>query len=213
MPPACLRGLAAASLVLAAALSCTSTGVGLPDAAFQKPFASWASIRAVKPGTEWVLLFAFLKNTSGREVKLRRVWLGGEGLGDVVEVFDVRAAPLPPLTGPRGFTPGGIYVTDPPTIRLYRDGSCNRQKLLPIQGFAVPPNGELRIAVFLRAVVEGHYDLSTHVVEYELGGRVFRQDLPIGMRGRVSAAGRPVPLGSSQRDCLHAGTPLAGVEG
>lgn len=197
--------------MLAASASCDSSptdgrvGVGT---AFEAPAISWAGVHPVKPGTEWVLLFAFLRNVSGSPVILRGVGFEGNGIGSVVTVFRVEVAPLPPAVGMYGFTPGGIFVTDPPAI-LLKQGRCNLQRLLQIDGYSMPPGGEARLAVFMRAKAPGQFSMRAHIVKYELDGQVYEQTLPVGMRGWISDKGGMIPLEKAQRDCLDAAKPLA----
>jgi hypothetical protein len=204
--------IVAASLALAATTCHRGPAPPEPGHAFAEAVPSWAGLDPVKPGTQWILLFAFLRNDSSEPATLRGVKLSGKGLGDVVEMIGAEAAPLPPLVDERSYTPGGIYVTDPPAINLF-DDACNKQTLLPLKGFLVPPGGELRLAIFLRAVAPGSYNLRRHIVEYEQSSQRFVQEMAVGTRGAVSSDGRPVPLEPAQRKCLDAGRLLSGSAG
>jgi hypothetical protein len=195
--------LVVVALVLATNCSSRENSV-LPNSgtAFVQPGPAKFLLNPVKPGEEWVLLIAFLKNATGEPLMLRGVRLRGEGLGRVVDVIQLRIAPLPPDSGEYGFVPSGIFKTYPPAILLGGKVTCNSQTLRPIGGYVMGPAREARILVLMRAAKPGEFSVRFHEVTYSQSGREFMQSLPVGMRGTVSEGGHPIGVDKDEQACL-----------
>lgn len=155
-----------------------------------------------------MLLWAFIHNVSDENIRLISANIQGPGVGEVITVTRMAVAPLPPLVGPGKFTPGGIYTTDPPGLLAPGDRRCSMQTIVPVRGFVLPPDGEARLAVFIRATGLGDYDIETHVVEYAVGRSRYRQTLRYESHCSVSSQGRPVSLEPAQRACVEEAGPL-----
>jgi hypothetical protein len=162
------------TLVLMLGVSCHGPETSFrlaPGSAFEQPGPAELSLSAVKPGEQWVLLIAFLKNVARQPLMLRAVMLRGEGLGSVVDIVQMRVAPLPPDSGEFGFVPSGIFKTYPPGILLGGETRCNVQTLRPISGYVIEASREARISVLMRAMETGKFSVRFHDVKYSVSGR------------------------------------------
>lgn len=167
-----------------------------PGTALRPPVspARWA-IGAVPPGYEWILMSAFLWNTSSDPIRLSRVSLTGTFSSSVTVVRTEIArlpgthARHPPYERNLGVVPGGLYVTYPPALKQ-RGDPCHVQELRPVSGYVLRPDQEARVMVWLRAVAPGRFHVDGHLVVYEQGGREQQQLMRVGIKGRVEEGGR-----------------------
>ena len=158
----------------------------------------------IRTGQQFGLMVGFLRNVAGDPITVRAVAFGGAvGITRVLQVTDTYIAPLPRKPGATDFTPGGLWRTFPPAMRLPGQSRCNVQRLEPVDGFVLEPDAEARVLILFDPVRPGRFRFDSHVITYELDGQTFRQALTVGMRGTVSDSNPGVSLSDSQRACLH----------
>ncbi|MGH2653328.1 MAG: hypothetical protein ACRDHV_03120 [Actinomycetota bacterium] len=165
---------------------------GVPSGTALRPTAAqdrWV-MGAMPPGYQWILMSAFLWNTSSEPIRLARVSLTG-AFSSSVTVVRMEIARLPgtharhpPYERNLGVVPGGLYVTYPPTVKE-RGEPCHVQELHPLSGYLLGRDQEARVLVWLRAVTPGPFRIDGHLVVYEQGGREYQQLLRVGAQGRI----------------------------
>ncbi len=175
-----------ASVLLLSTGACGSGGV-TEGSAFGPLGPTRYGVAPFPPDSRVGILALDLVNNSTQSLTLERVEVVGAGIGDVARVFKQEAAPLAAGTHA---TPGGVYDTDPPAVRL--NDACHIQDVRPLAGYEVPPGGGLRIWTVLQFLGPGRFLVQEQPVWYEQNGTEYRQVMPISYKGAV-IAGMPVP--------------------
>ena len=157
----------------------------------------------VTPGDVWLYMIAAAKNGSSDALELQRVdLLRPSGPGQAI-AGPARVAPFPadPEDQPHGWTPSGIFKTNPPTL-LIPGGNCNVQELDPVHGYQIEPGDEVRFAFVMFSHAPGTTTIPGFRVTYTLGGTTFEQSFPTSLVV-TSRDGRPLPMGYSEKPCAH----------
>lgn len=190
--PSANRALILCALVLA---GCTGEGERpLPQGRSLKP-ALPGAFRSFPhpPGDGFVALVAIMRNVSSETIVLQAARLEGPaGIGTVVRAEGVEVAPLAATQDSLSVVPGGIYETYPP---VFRDGDknspCHKQVLRPIDGYRLEPQEEALLAVRVRALAVGEFDVRRHVVTYQAAGSLVQQTIETGIKGEVAVGADP----------------------
>ncbi|MFN2543540.1 MAG: hypothetical protein ABR600_03070 [Actinomycetota bacterium] len=123
-------------------------------------------------GAEWVDFTMRLHNTSSRPATIEGIELNGGGLDRVVQVVRIDIGPSQVRLGEYGMWPPAR--------------GCTVQRLSAVSGFVIEPGKEARIAVWMRTLRPGRYDIAGHVTTYEQDGKTFRHTDHIEVSGTVS---------------------------
>ena len=131
---------------------------------------------------------------------------GPVGLGTVIRVEDIEIAPLPvkhdDLDDLPGVIPGGIYETYPPVWRDSKNDPCLRGAVRSIEGYELEPQFDAFLAVRIRAVTRGSFEIHRHVVTYRTDGNLVQQSLEVGIKGEVEKAAHP-RIDPAETSCLR----------
>lgn len=199
-------------LAVALLIACDGgNGVVRRGTALQPVTRTGSTIQPVPPGDEFVMLRAWVENTSDERVVLKHIVIKGHNLGRVVLVRTVQTAPLPGSPDSTEFVSGGIYKTYPPVWRFEERRDCNRQKVADVAGYVLTPGSFGRILVILRAKAVGDFSVLAQEVTYEQAGMTYSQSLPAQLIGRVTAGAKPLPLERSERSCIDGTVHVLGI--
>jgi hypothetical protein len=133
------------------------------------------------------------------------VQLAGPGFGRVVTLLHMDVAPLNLAPNAPHTTTAGIFKTYPPAQYRSKPPQCYVQRLVPLKGYTVPPDGEARILILLQAAALGHFIVNQHIVTYEENGFPSQQILPVGVKGSVSNTAKVLPPDRSEVPCIGKG--------
>lgn len=171
--------------------------------ALKRLYGTTMGIRTFPPGRAFGIIVLPLHNVTPRELVIDRVEIEGPGVGTVVRVVKMQAAPS--VGGVHGF-PGGIWLTDPPVYEW--GGVCHSPLLEPLHGFRIAPGTWARVWVVFEALAPGRWEVPNHTVYYSQGGVRYRQVLPVAYQGRVKAGSSGAGLMAQERACLDMTSPL-----
>jgi hypothetical protein len=148
------------------------------------------------PGAEDALQGPLLVNSSHRIVTIESVSLSGHGIGTVERLIGLWLAPeLPPKA-----TPGGNFVTFPPTVGT--KGHCSVQALFPVHGYRIQPQEHVRILELYQAERPGVMSNSGVTVDFSVSGASGSQFVTFGADSTVSQSASPMAVPNYQKDCL-----------
>lgn len=183
------------SLVFTSCLTAASPA----DPFLNKAFSGFsAALPPMRPGAEDAQQGALLVNKTNHTVVLRSVSVIRHGLGSVVDLVRTWVAPV---YGNRHATPGGDFVTIPPT--LGDSQRCEVQRLFPVRGYRMVPGQDVRILELFRASEPGHMATTQMTVNFEEGGVEGSAVVTWGTTASVSRGAPPIPVPSTQRSCLR----------
>lgn len=174
--------------------------------ALDQVYGTLFGIAPMPPGSRVGWLGLFLHNVSDAPIFLEEVQPNGVGVGTVIRVVKMQASPNLGYQGGVHGIPGGIYVTDPPVMRL--GGVCHRPKLLPLEGFRLSPGQEMRVWIVIEAVGPGRFRVPSHTVTYRQHGITYQQVVPVGYESAVEVGAAPLPIPPWERRCLDLTTRL-----
>ncbi len=157
---------------------------------------------AIPPGARVGVMLLFLTNQSDRPITLDAITPKGEGIGTVVDVTSIEAAPIPPTDNSLRFAPGGIYEVDPPAFLFSDSARCNVQALTAVDHLTLAPGKQVRVRMILRASAEGKYGLESNSVVYDQDGDRFVQHFDVGIIGSVDAAAPLARVPRQQAACV-----------
>ena len=181
----------ALALLLADASGCglgVSGDDGQPTAG--AVFGPWlqkfdASVATLRPHQRFGLFFGDFKNKTSQSVTITGSPITGKGLGSVVRVVSVQAAPL---NTPKTAMAGAIYVTDPPVSESAEaPGGCAVADLHPASGLVVKPGQEFRFLYVVETLAPGHWTLVPHI-RYTRAGKTYEEPTPYYTRVRLRYA-------------------------
>jgi hypothetical protein len=193
---------AVAALVLCAAAGCAASSPAT-GTALVPGYKNSYGLAPLKPGTQLGLLDIYLQNRSQSPITIDSVRGIGRGLGTVIKVAEVKIAPARGAGGkvtPDGVG-GGAYATDPP-VMWTGPGKCNKEQLVPLHGFRLPPAGLARVWIIVQAARPGRFAITGHLVRYTQGGTPYQQLVPTGYEGLVSRTAPFIPIDWSEARCL-----------
>lgn len=202
------RAALAVVLVGVTALSaagCSRSGV-LTGTALAQQVAISTGDKPIRPGFEIGLLDDLLDNSSNSTLVIESVSLSGPGIGTVVRPIQVEIAPL--RFGRSDYelnaTPGALYQTDPPVN--FAGSRCYRQALFPVKGFRMTPGSQARIWIVLQALRPGRWVIPVRVVNYTVGGVMYRQNDPVREYGSVASNATYIPPYWAMAKCVGRAT-------
>jgi hypothetical protein len=158
---------------------------------------------AVAPGDAWSYMIAGAKNSSAGPVDLQHVELFPATGSGRVSVGTAQVAPLPadPDEQPHGWTPSGIFKTDPPTF-LIPGGNCNIQQVAAVHGYQLQPGDEVRFLFVMRSQDAGTTTFPSFRVTYTQAGQTLEQSFATSLVV-TSRSGHPIAMGFAEKPCAH----------
>jgi hypothetical protein len=193
------------ALLLVVAAGC-GLGAGGDDGqpASGDAFGPWlqkldASVATLRPHQRFGLFFGDFKNKTSQPVTITGSPITGTGLGSVVRVVSVQAAPL---NTAKTAMAGAIYVTDPPVSEsALAPGGCAVADLHPVSGLVVKPGQEFRFFYVVETLAPGRWQLVPHI-RYTRAGKTYEESSPYYHTGEVATGGRSVVITPEERRCL-----------
>lgn len=177
---------------------CGSSSTVRPGAFIRPVYGSVMTDRNfLSPGERFAIMLVPLSLASPAVVRIRSVQLTGTGVGSVVKVVSIQAAPEQPA---RTATPETTYVTDPPVFD-YRH-HCLVQRLEPIDGLVLHRGQAVHVYVVLEAEQVGELHNTGYLVTYEANGSTYTQSLPVGYTTWVKDGVPPRAPHPEERPCL-----------
>jgi len=170
--------------------------------ALRTPYATIVDIAPIRIGSRIGSLDVSMTNDSDLRLTMKRLEIRGPGVGSVVRVAGVEAAPK---SGDVDTTPGGLYTSDPPVARFA--GECHVQRLEPFGGYILEPGASMRAWIVFEATAPGDWSVKSQTVTYEVVGADFTQVIPIGYQGSVSNTSR-FPVFDPDAACMRFAEPL-----
>ena len=144
------------------------------------------------------ILLLSLRNVSSEPLSLKRLEIGGTGVGSTIKVVRVAFAPS---TSRQTAVAGGGWLVEPPG-QFVRGEGCHIKPLEPFGGYELAPGAEGRAWVVIQGVKPGRYFIPNQPVEYEQEGKQYRQVMTIGYEGGVAKDAPPLIPPWEHRRCL-----------
>lgn len=188
---------------LSAGAACSSSEEAAARGTALAPEHSLSAGIRVTPGDAWSYMIASVKNGGADGLNLQRVdLLPATGSGQVA-VGPAKVGPVPSDADaqPHGWTPSGVFKTNPPTL-LIPGGNCNIQHLAPVQGYELDAGETVRFAFVMFSRSSGTTTFPGFRVTYSQGGTTFEQTFPTGLVV-TSREGRPLPMGYAEKPCAY----------
>ena len=193
--------LIGAVIALAVGSACSSKDTSFPEASAFPVSQPLTTRITVAPGDGWSYMLATVRNASAQAVLLRQVDLAPGDGADHVTVDPARVAPLPtdPDDQPHGWTPSGIFKTDPPTL-LIPGGNCNVQDVFDVQDYRIEPKDQVRFLFVMHSQSAGTSMFPSFKVTYMQAGKTLQQSVPTALVV-TSQGGHPLSAGYSEKPC------------
>lgn len=156
------------------------------------------------PGQTFSIMHVPAVNRSESPVTLRRIEpLTATGAARVARVVSIDLAPRE--DGETSYLPLAVYQTHPP--RMETEAGCLRERLVPVDGYLLPPaSGPLPAALLVlrvRALAPGRFRMRGQRVFYEQAGDLYYQDFPYEITVTVRAGAKRRPF-EEERRCAGA---------
>ena len=191
------------SCLIVVAASCS--GGPTPGTAVTVPNSN-GQIFKIRMGQQFSYDEIYLRNQSGGPITLKSVELLPEA--DLDGRIETLKMVIAPLHSNRDTTPGGIWSSFPPTVRVFRSGPCVVQHIEPLDGYVLPPGGEARVIMLMKVARQGPFRAFGDLVTYEEGGNTRVQVLPNEFRGKVTTGPGGVEVTDIEQVCAALGNIL-----
>jgi hypothetical protein len=169
-----------------------------------------AQILKLRVGQQFSYDEIFLQNESDVPITLKSVELLPDArLGGRIDTITTVVAPLHTN---RDTTPGGIWLSFPPTVQVFHSGPCVTQHIEPLDGYVLRPGGQARVIVVMKVAMSGSYRARGNRVTYVEGGDLRIQFLPNEFKGTITDEGpTDLELADIEKACAPLGNLLTQV--